>query len=270
MATRRARDGSLAYDAMTSLTRGKLPARVYWVRRLLVLGVALALVFGVAQLLGAGSDASSPPATAAQVSATQTTPAVPGGTATKQKSTKKKDKKKNKKPKEPVLAEPDGLCRGTDIEAVPAVNKAVAGRDVVVVLKLRTLESEACTWRASRFTLQVKISSGKDDIWSSRQCPRALPARDVVVRQAVSTSYRFTWKAKRSDAECSSLTQWALPGYYHVSAAALAGEPSEVQFELVAPTSEVITQAPSPTPKQNKKKNKNKKQNGGRPVTSSR
>ncbi len=36
--------------------RGPLPARVYWVRRVLVLGVALALVFGIARLLGGTGD----------------------------------------------------------------------------------------------------------------------------------------------------------------------------------------------------------------------
>ena len=56
---------------MPSLTRGPLPARVYWRRRLLVLGSALLLVFAFARLLGAGSDGSSTPE-AAQVAADET------------------------------------------------------------------------------------------------------------------------------------------------------------------------------------------------------
>jgi hypothetical protein len=114
------------------------------------------------------------------------------------------------------------------------------------VLELRTIEAEACTWEVSPGTLTLKITSGKDDIWASRHCPRAVPTRDVVVRSAVSTSIAVTWNARRSDEECSQLTHWALPGFYHVTAAALAGEPADVQFELEAPTPAVITRSPSP------------------------
>ncbi len=46
---------------------------------------------------------------------------------------------------------------------------------------------------------------------------------------------RVVWNGKRSDDECSRLTDWALPGWYHVAAAALAGEPSDAQFELEQP-----------------------------------
>src|SRR3954451_8813871 len=51
---------------MARLTRGPLPARVYWVRRLLVLGTAFALVLGIGHLLSGGSDATSGEDAAAQ------------------------------------------------------------------------------------------------------------------------------------------------------------------------------------------------------------
>ena len=41
------------------MTRGRLPARVYWVRRLMVLGIATLLVVGIARLLGGSSDGAS-------------------------------------------------------------------------------------------------------------------------------------------------------------------------------------------------------------------
>mgnify|MGYP006150707977 CR=1 FL=1 len=44
---------------MSALTRGPLPARVYWTRRLLVLGTVFLLVFGIARVLTSGSDGSS-------------------------------------------------------------------------------------------------------------------------------------------------------------------------------------------------------------------
>ncbi len=267
-------DGRLvSVAAMTSLTRGRLPARVYWVRRILVLGVALLLVVGVAKLLGAGSDASSKPDQAAQVSAEQSSaPANPqrGTKAQKNKKAKKKAGKKKRKP-EPVLATPSGTCRGEDIAVTPEVPESVAGRDVRVVLQLRTLTSPACYWQVSPYSLQVNITSGKDEIWSSRHCKRAVPRARVVVRSAQATSVELIWNAKRSDQECSKLTDWAMPGYYHVNAAALAGEPGDVQFELEQPSGPVITR--SPEPKKNDKakdRNRKKNRNGGRPVTQQR
>ena len=62
------------------------------------------------------------------------------------------------------------------------------------------------------------------------------------------------YDAKRSDDECSTFTEWAMPGFYHVEAAALAGEPTDVQFELVRPASEVITKTVTPKPQKGKNK----------------
>ena len=110
------------------------------------------------------------------------------------------------------------------------------GATSFLVLELRTIVSEACTWEVSPETLTIKITSGDDDIWSSRQCPRAVPDPRRRRAQAATTTVGVTWNGRRSDDECSRLTDWALPGYYHVAAAALAGEPADVQFELEAPT----------------------------------
>ena len=233
--------------------RGPLPARVYWFRRLVVLGVAVLLVAGLARLLGGSSDASSdedPQATTA--GATTSTSADAGETpATEAPTTtveEPKRKKKRQTPTEPPLAEPTGTCENGDIVATPTITEAPGGSDVPITINLRTRVTAACTWTVSPDTLTVSITSGSDAIWSSRECPAAIVPQDVVVRQAVDAPVVITWNAKRSDEDCSSLTEWALPGYYHVEAAALAGEPTEVQFELVRPASEVITKTVTPKP----------------------
>jgi hypothetical protein len=234
---------------MTSLTRGPLPPRVYWRRRVLLVGIVVLLVFGLARVLAAGSDASSSaPDSAAQVAAvpTATVTATPSAAPSAPAAEQRGEGRRKKKRSAPVLVAPTGPCVDEDIAVTPTVRKAVAGRDVFLVLELRTIEAEACTWEVSAETLTIKITSGKDDIWASRQCPRAVPTRSVVVRSAVTTSVGVTWNARRSDEECSRLTDWALPGFYHLAAAALAGEPADVQFELEAPTPVVITRSPEP------------------------
>jgi hypothetical protein len=248
--------------------RGPLPARVYWFRRLVVLGVAVLLVAGLARLLGGSSDASSdedPQATTAgaTTSTTPTDETVPTDTAATEDpaatptegSTETPKRKKKQTPTVPPLAEPSGTCENGDIVATPTITEAPGGSDVPITLNLRTRVTEACTWTVSPETLTVTITSGSDFIWSTQECPAAIVPQDVVVRQAVDAPIVVTWEdAKRSDETCSGLTEWAWPGYYHVEAAALAGEPTDVQFELVRPASEVITKTVTPKPQKGKKK----------------
>lgn len=225
--------------------RGPLPARVYWTRRLVLLGMALVLVAGFARILGGSSDGSG--ASGGQATtAGATTTTTPTDAATE--PVKKKRKKKLRTPTEPPLAEPTGPCVSSDIVVTPVVTNAQGGVDVPLTLNLRTLQTPACTWTVSPDTLTVSITSGDDSIWASRECPASIATQDVVVRQAVDTPVALVWDARRSDEGCTEQREWARLGYYHVEAAALGGEPTDVQFELVRPASVVITKTITPKP----------------------
>lgn len=241
--------------ATTVRPRGPLPARVYWARRIIVLGVPLLLVLVLARVLGGSSDAKdASDGAATQAGATIATsqapiagPTVDPGATGKKGKGKKGRKNQETVPPEPVLAEPTGPCADSDIVATPAITSAAGGADVPITINLRTIAAEACTWQASPETMTVTITSGSDFIWSSQQCPTAIPVQDVVVRQAVDTPVVVTWKdAKRSDETCSGRTDWARLGFYHVEAAALGGDGTDVQFELVAPTPAVVTETAQP------------------------
>jgi hypothetical protein len=239
---------------MTALTRGPLPARVYWRRRLLVAVLALGLVVGVAWVLGRSSDGSSQTPQATQVAAKpSSSPATTEPPATEppasepvaepraswthepDRDRQDRDGQRGRRGEEPVLAEPEGVCADRDVAVTPSVRDAVGGSPVTFTLELRTITTPACTWQVAPTTLTMKITSGSDDIWSSRQCPRAIPTEEVVVRDNVSTEVEATWSGRRSDEECSQLTEWAMPGWYWVNVAALAGEPSDLHFELTPP-----------------------------------
>lgn len=238
--------------ATTVRPRGPLPARTYWRRRLVVVTVPLLLVVVLARVLGGSSDAKDEATgTATQTGAkVQQDAPVAGPTAVAPAGKGKKGKKgKNAEttPPAPVLAEPSGPCDDSDIVATPALTTVVGGADVPITINLRTVTTEACTWQASPQTLTVTITSGDDFIWSTRQCPAAVAPQDVVVRQAVDTPVVVTWKgAKRSDDTCSGRAGWALPGFYHAEAAALGGDGTDVQFELVAKQPDVVTETAQP------------------------
>ena len=156
--------------------------------------------------------------------------------------------KKKAEEKVVPLAEPDGPCDDEDVAVTPTVKNPVAGADVTFVLELRTILSEACTWEVSPETLTLKVTSGDDEIWTSRECPHAVGREEVTLRRDHTTKLDVTWDARRSDEECSRLTKWALPGWYHVAAAALAGEPSDLQFHLERPDPEHVTKTVEPKP----------------------
>jgi hypothetical protein len=57
---------------------------------------------------------------------------------------------------------------------------------------------------------------------------------------------RLTWNARRSEPGCPKVTDWAMPGTYHLHVAALSGQPQDVTFVLDAPTPAEITRTAHP------------------------
>jgi hypothetical protein len=234
----------------------RLPARVYWVRRAVVLVVGLGLVFGVAHLL----DGPDPSATdVARVvgaepggdTATQAPRATDSAWPEPRRSNRPATGQDDRGAKKTVtpLPEPSGPCRDSDVIATPKVEGTTyAGSPVIFRIRLTSVLSPACTWRVAPAKLAVKLISGSDRIWSSQDCPRAIPREDVVVRQQAAATVEVTWHGQRSDSTCSRTTAWAQPGWYHIQAAAFGGEPTDVQFELRAPVPATITPKPKPRP----------------------
>jgi hypothetical protein len=239
---------------------------VYWTRRLLVLGVAFALVFAIARLLsGPGGDPSAT-VSARQAGARASVPSsgpTPGASTIpsseqsqkppqSQETAKSGGKASTTHPakEKTPLAIPTGPCADDDIQVDPSVDGAsYAGSDVVITLNLTTLDSPACNWEVTPQSVVLKITSGKDRIWSTQDCPHAVKSEPVVVRSGHKTKVYVTWNGQRSDGECSRTTGWAEPGYYHAEAAALGSEPTDEQFRLDTPVRPTITPKPKPDKK---------------------
>jgi hypothetical protein len=222
----------------------------------LVLGVAFALVFGIGQLLGGGTDETGPSAQPASVS----TPAGDGASATatsaaptaRATTAVPSGKARTKKVREP-LAMPTGPCPDNDVRVVPVVKDAYAGSDVRLGMELTTFDSPACTWEVSSDSLALKLTSGSDRIWTSQECPATVPTESVVLRKTQAVVVDVVWNGRRSDPDCSRTTAWAEPGYYHVTAAAMGSEPEDKQFELSPPAPVTITPSPTAEPRDKKK-----------------
>jgi hypothetical protein len=250
--------------------RGRLPRRVYWFRRLLVLGVACALVFGIAQLLGStrvgspdraarvaatpsnpgpastgtagstGPDATGPGATGPDA----TGPASAGGSA---------GAAPTKRPK--PLPAPDGPCEDSDVLVTPEARRPHAGEPVRVVLKVSTVRTPACTWEVSPESVFVTVTSEVGPIWSSQHCQDAVPTETVVARRKKADRVEMYWNGRESDPECSAVTPWVLSGGYTLSAVARGSvRPVETGFFLREALRPTTTITPTPTPTKDRRK----------------
>lgn len=233
--------------------RGRLPTRVYWFRRSLVVLTALALVFAIGRLL-TGSP-SGPPADRATVTAGTPSPTPTRGVAgpVPLQPTVPTGKAAQPTSAPIVLAAPSGPCALDEITVTPAVTAAAAGKPVDLVLELTGIKP-ACTFAVSSRTLVAKVTSGQDRIWSSQDCPRSIEPASVVVRSAQPTKVVVSWSGRRSDNQCSRSTAWALPGYYHLTAAVIGSEPNDAQFRLGVPPRPVVTKTAKPQTKKTTKK----------------
>ncbi len=219
--------------------RGRLPRRVYWVRRGMVLVVALLLVLGIGRFLGGtGADA---PVTGAKASST-TAKQAPGASPTL--GPVAPSIKLRTKAKVPLLP-PSGPCLDDEISVRPSVPQAWASKPITINLELQGTQP-ACSFDVSPKTMVVKIVSGQDRIWSSQDCPQAIPTAQVVVRSGAPVVVPVTWDGRRSEEKCGGSRGWAFPGFYHVYAAALGSTPTDDQFEITHAAPNLVTRTPKP------------------------
>jgi len=246
---------------MPSLTRGPLPSSVYWRRRLIVITVALLLVVVIAKMLGGGDGSSGGSAAAltdqgspsAGVSSTEESgsalptapvgtptesygppapPAAPTGSDSTGSGSSSADAAASS-----ALPDPVGDCSASDVAVTPAVDGTPYAYDrVTLAIQLHTLTSPACTWHVSPDTLQIRITRGGGDVWTTIDCRGAIGSKDVVVRRDSVTVLPVVWLGHKVVADaCSAHAPWAVPGHYQIVASSLGGEPAESEFTLLAP-----------------------------------
>ena len=234
---------------MSALARpkGRLPARVYWVRRLTAVGLVALLVLGVHQLLtpGSGAGSSESPAAAAPMGAPFDLPSltvIPTPSSMVIKSQRRAAK----------LAKPQGPCDPSEVAVAPIVERANIGRPTRIILEFTSTESAACTFEVSADSVAVNISTAsaaRELLWTTQDCPAALTETSVVAREETPGRAVAVWDGRRSDGRCSKISAFVLPATYLVEAVALgATEPESTEFTLGGPVRPTVTRTVTPTP----------------------
>lgn len=204
------------------MSQRRLPAEIYWRRRLLVLAMLIGLVWVGMQLWPDGTDERpvSSPAPAPTPSPTPE-PEPTDGTTTVSLSSDTK------------------VCNPETIRITPAVPSGQRARELVKMqLTISTSSTKPCTFTAQSSDMLVVISAGKTPIWDSTVCKTALLSDPVQLSPGWSTVVPVEWSGRGSGPGCSSKEGWATPGRYTVKLGTLGGEPGQARFVLEQPKKE--------------------------------
>jgi len=243
---------------------GPLPRRVYWVRRLLLLLIVLAMVWGVTRWIRSGeSDAqgeAGPSPVAQQVTESASPTATPTPNAEQPPSKREKRRARLRQERQErqerqdrreanrvrtvtaVLPRPDVACDLTQVAVLASVQPGAEARgEVDVQLAFSTLQPEPCTLDLDADRLLLSITADDEPVWTSTRCRGAVPEQTVVLRPFWTTTVQVSWTGQRAGGRCSPAAKFAAPGQYELQSAVLTGEPATTAFTLLEP--------PPPAPK---------------------
>ncbi|MET0819639.1 MAG: hypothetical protein ABWY58_01630 [Aeromicrobium sp.] len=240
------------------MSQRRLPAGIYWRRRLLLLAVVIAVVWGVLQVRGGGDDEK---------------PAKAGGAVSKAPGNPSKTSKPSASPTTPAAPKQtvDGLvdvavvagtapCNPEDVRITPSVRPGQLTKGPIDIgLVISSTQTTACTLQPDDADTVAVISANGTPVWDSTVCKTSLLSAPVALSPQWSTLATVQWTGRGSGSNCTSNQGWATAGKYTLQIGTLGGEPGKTAFSLdarpapaqtsAAPTTPVpTTPAPSATP----------------------
>jgi len=188
----------------------RLPARVYWVRRAVMLVVVA--VLGTAVVLGVRAVVHR--VTAGAAASTGSVLATPSATS------------------------PGGIddCgpAALRLTVVPAAASFPVGARPSFSLTIDNTGTDACLVDAGEAAEQVVITSGSDKVWSSQDCPSD-EHRTLLLAPGASDTHPLVWGRVRSAPGCPSGLAAPGAGTYQVSFAVGGAKAVTATFTLGAP-----------------------------------
>jgi hypothetical protein len=186
---------------------GPEPARIYWLRRLVLLGVVLVFVLAVAYACtdddGESKQAEDKP--------------IPGVTATS-----------------PAAAPTVHRCgsKRLTVEAATDAETYPVGSSPRLTAVVRNTSGEACRLAIQPSARSWSITSGPDEVWSTDDC---VNDADLVLKRLKAgkqVTYAVTWDGHRSEPQCAEPGAAAQPGTYRVDVTVDGARSQPVVFHL--------------------------------------
>lgn len=220
------------------MSQRPLPAEIYWRRRLFLLAVVIAVVWGVLQLTGGDDDqpaakptpaATTPSATAA--TAATTAPPVP--------------EVADKGLVDVVVTSGTKPCDPQKVRVTPTVRPGQLTKGPVDIgLVVSSTERAACTLKPDDAETIAVISANGTAVWDSTVCKSSLLTAAVQISPQWATLATVQWTGRGSGSNCTSNEGWATPGRYTLQIGTLGGEPGKTTFTLDQRPAPAKTAAP--------------------------
>lgn len=196
---------------------GPQPARVYWLRRAVVVGALVLVVLLMWSMVrggGGGGDAAADDTPEVEDAA----PVTEG------------------EPTDDEDADPSRTCTGADLTLVVTADAATyaAGANPAFSVRITNTSDSSCTVDAGDATREVLVTSGSDRIWSSLDCVAAdAPERILLLAAGQSDEpVSVPWPRVRSNEQCGDGLPAPRPGTYHVVAKLVGAESQPATFTL--------------------------------------
>jgi len=243
---------------------GPQPARTYWLRRLLVAAV-VALVISVVVALTTGSGTASvtaapaqtttapapaaappvgsPGAAGAATGPTQGSSTPPPTSVTSSARAKASAQAKAKaKAKAAAQARAKSRARGA-AKAIPPTcqpsqlratltgkRQVRPGQGTAFSLSLINGSKAACAVAVTSDNFELKIYSGLDRIWSTKDCTRAIRPIRRVVGSEQAVEWRQRWDGSRSRKDCRDRPETPQAGTYFATAQLAGAKPVQLRM----------------------------------------
>lgn len=228
---------------------GPEPSQTYWVRRVAVIGVAIVVLVVAGALIANGTSSGSavqanpsppPPAgpTAATGSPTPTpspgartsgrpTPAKASPSAKPSASAKASATPKPSPTPQPVSCAPSAL-RPT----LTGQQRLKPKERSTFTLSLINGSGQTCAARVNQDNFELVINSGRDRIWTTRDCVTILKPSRRTLEAEQAMVWRLTWNGLRSRSGCKSRPEIPRPGTYYATAQLTGAEPVRLLLTL--------------------------------------
>ncbi|MRK00374.1 hypothetical protein GEV27_02450 [Aeromicrobium sp. S22] len=217
------------------MSQRRLPAEVYWRRRLMVLAALIALVWVVLQLVGGDDEDKAAPQPKAKAAATTSPTAAPT------------QEKKTNGLVDVALVTATAPCDPELVRITPTVRPDQrAGEPVEIGLVVSSTATTACTLKPADADAIAVITANGTAVWDSTVCKVSPLTKPVALSPGWATMTSVTWTGRGSGSRCTQNEGYATPGKYTVQIGTLGGEPGKTTFTLEARST------PKPAPKATK------------------
>jgi hypothetical protein len=234
---------------------GPEPAQTYWVRRVVVIGIAVVVLAAAGALIANGTSSGSavqanpsPPAPAAPTVATSTaTPSrspspVPSAGARASTSSTPASGSPAAKPSATESATPTPTPTRTP-EPVTCdartLRTTLTGKQQLRVQERSTMTlslingaGQTCTATVNRDNFELRIYSGSDRIWSTKDCGTAVKPLTRTLKAEQAMAWKLTWNGRRSGSGCQARPELPRPGTYYATAELAGAEPVRLLMTL--------------------------------------